>query len=239
MAYRKEKFENGNIVHVILRGIDGNVIFRDIADYYRGIFSVYEFNNINPVIIRERRRTIAHFKKNYKGPTSVIFSDNRERMVDLLCFCFMPNHLHLLVRQLKDGGITEYIRKIGTGYGGYFNRKYQRKGHLFQDVFKAVHIETDEQLMTVVAYIHTNPLSLKYSEWKEIRIKNPEEAMRFLEEYKWSSHLDCIGIQNFSSVTQRDSILDLFDGVEKYKEFILDYIAQKGELKKYTELFLE
>ena len=242
MPYRKEKFENGDIVHVILKGVDGNTIFKDIDDYYRGIFSIYEFNNLKPVSIKYRREIINRLKKSIRGPTSDSFiPDERERIVDLLTFCFMPNHIHLLLRQIKDNGITEFMRKVGTGYGGYINRKYHRQGHVFQGSFNAVHIKTDEQLKVVFAYIHTNPISLIYSDWKNIKIKEEDfdKIIKFLENYRWSSHLDYAGIKNFSSVTQREFILELFGGENNCKEFIKDYIINKGELKEYSELFLE
>lgn len=244
MPYRKEKFENGDIVHITLRGIDGKLIFRDISDYFRGIFSIYEFNNSKQVSIKERRKIINRFKRIARDPVSgkiegLVLEDSRDRLVDILCFSFMPNHIHLLVRQIKDDGITKFMQKIGVGYAGYFNRKYKRKGHLFQDTFNAVHIKTEEQLRIVVVYIHTNSLSLIYPEWKKIRIKDQEKTLNNLREYKWSSHLDYIGIKNFPSVTQRDFILDLFGGVTNYQEFIKDYVSWKGDPEEYFKLFLE
>lgn len=247
MPYRKEKFENGNIVHVVLRGVDGNAIFRDINDYYRGIFSIYEFNNSNPVSIKYRREIIERFKKSIRsirGRTSdrfVIIPDNREKMVDILCFCFMPNHIHLLLKQIRENGITEFMRKVGTGYGGYVNRKHKRQGHVFQGSFNAVKITTSEQLEVIFAYIHTNPISLIYKSWKSIKIKDKDfkKIIKFLENYKWSSYLDCIGIKNFPSVTQREFMLNLFGGGNNCKNFIEDYIKNKGESKEYSELFLE
>jgi len=161
MPYRKEQFVNGEIYHIIVKGIDENVIFKDIDDHYRGIFSIYEFNNAKQVEIRERRKTRARLKKQIKkvakefqkikaqidtGPTSV---DSRDKLVEVLAFCLMPNHLHLLIRQIKDGGIIKFMVKLGTGYGGYFNRKYARKGNVFLRQFTSVHIKTDEQLKIV------------------------------------------------------------------------------------------
>jgi len=240
MPYRKEKFENGDVVHVITKGIGDNLLFKDIDDYYRGIFSIYELNNLKPTEIRIRRRIRDQFKRENCGdPISAVFGDNRDRMVDLLCFCFMPNHIHLLVKQIKDDGITKFMQKIGAGYAGYFNRKHKRKGHLFQDTFNAVPIKTDEQLKIVVAYIHTNNLSLVYPNWKKIKIENFEEVLNILKKYKWSSHLDYLGIKNFTSVTQRDFILNLFDNAKNYQEFIKGYIGWKGDPEKYRELFLE
>jgi len=244
MPYRKEKFENGDIVHVILKGVDGNAIFKDINDYYRGIFSIYEFNNSKSVEIRDRRRTRIQFKKSCGGPTSadsVDFVDEREKLVEILAFCFMPNHIHLLARQTKENGITEFMRKVGTGYGGYINRRYKRQGHVFQGSFRAVKIETNGQLMIVFAYIHTNPISLIYKDWKNTRIKDEsfEKIIKFLKTYKWSSHSDYIGIKNFPSVAQRDFMLGLFGGEDIYKNFIKGYIKNKGGSKEYFNLSLE
>lgn len=240
MPYRKQQFADNEIYHITLRAIDDNLIFKDIDDYYRGIFSIYEFNNLKPVSIIKRREIRFSFKnKIRRGRASSDFIDERKRMVDLLSFCFMPNHIHLLTRQIQGNGITKFMSKIGTGYGGYLNRKYKRDGHVFQKRFNAVHVETDAQLKAVFAYIHTNPLSLIYPKWKEIRIENPDEAINFLENYKWSSYLDYIGIKNFPSVTQRDFIVDLMNGPEGCKEFIKNWIRYKGEPEEYSNLFLE
>jgi REP element-mobilizing transposase RayT len=242
MAYRKEKFDNGDIAHLVMKGVEGRSIFSDENDYFRAVFSIYEFNDINPANIQKRRKNRNSFKKKMRlGQTSPHFEDNRDRMVDLLAFCFMGNHMHLLVRQLRDNGTTEYARKIGTGYGGYFNRKNNRKGHLFQDTFKAVKIKTDEQLKIVFAYIHTNPISLIYKDWKKIKIDSNklDEVVNFVKNYKWSSCSDYIGINNFPSVTQRDFLIDLFGSRDSCKEFIESYIEAKGESKEYAELFLE
>jgi len=153
----------------------------------------------------------------------------------------MPNHIHLLIRQTQENGITEFMRKVGTGYGGYINRRYKKEGHVFQSSFNAIKIITDEQLMVVFAYIHTNPISLVYKDWKNIRIKDEdfEKVIKFLENYKWSSYLDYIGIKNFPSVSQREFIIELFGSEGSCKKFVEDYIRNKGESKKYSELFLE
>ena len=81
-------------------------------------------------------------------------------LVKILAFCFMPNHIHLLVRQIKNNGITQFMRKFGAGYAAYFNKRYDRRGHLFQGRFKAVHIKNNEQLKTIFVYIYTNSISL-------------------------------------------------------------------------------
>ena len=152
----------------------------------------------------------------------------------------MPNHLHLLLRQLKDNGITQFMKKVDGGYGRYFNEKYKRKGYVFQNRFVSVHIKTDEQLKIIFVYIHANPISLIEPKWKEIGIKNPDKAIKFLEdEYKWSSYPDCIGKKNFPSVTERDFILKVMGGEQGCRDFVENWVRYKDEFKEFPDILLE
>ncbi len=234
MPYRKQQFVNGEVCHITLRGIDDNLIFKDVDDYYRGVFSIYEFNNTKPVEIWLRRQQ--RKKEKILGDP---ISQSRECLVDVLAFCFMPNHVHLLLKQIKENGITKFMQKVGVGYGGYFNRKYNRKGYVFQNRFHAVHIKNEGQLKVVFTYIHTNPISLIEPKWKELGIKNPEEVIEFLENYKWSSYLDYIDKNNFPSVTKREFILKIIGGKQGCEDFIKDWIEHKKEIAKFSNLFLE
>ncbi len=238
MPYRKEQFVNEEIYHIVVRAIDNNEIFKDIDDYYRGIFSVYEFNNTIPVTIQRRREARIKLKRESGGPSSTAV-DEREKMVEILVFCFMPNHIHLLLKQLKDNGITDFMRKVGTGYGGYFNRKYNRKGHVFQNRFLAVHIKDDNQLKIIFTYIHANPISLIEPNWKEIGVKEPEKIIEFLENYKWSSYQDYIRKNNFPSVTQREFLLKTINGEQGCKSFVENWVKYKNEAKDFDEKQLE
>ncbi len=232
MPYRKEQFANGEIYHIILRILSDDLLFQDERDFFRMIFSIYEFNNSNPVDIFERRKERARFKKSAEGRTFLIEEDKRDKLVDVLCFCWMPNHIHLLLRQVQDGGITKFMRKVGTGYATYFNKKYQRKGYLFQSRFKSVHIENDRQLQAVFAYIHTNPIASIESGWKEKGILDPARAKKFLEEeYRWSSYWDYLGKNNFPSITEREFILEVMSGIEGVRRAVNDWIDYKGEIK--------
>ena len=242
MPYRKQKFANEEIYHIVVRAIDDNVIFKDIDDHYRGIFSIYEFNNIKSVTIRERRRERLKIKKcrDRVSADSASFVDLRDKLVEVLVFCLMPNHFHLLVKQLKDDGIVKFMSKMGAGLGGYFNKKYNRKGHVFQNRFEAVHIKTEEQLKIVWAYIHANPVSLIEPKWKEKGIQNLDEVIKFLEEiYKWFSYQDYIGKKNFPSVIERDFLLEIIGGHNRCKEFLKDYLKYAGKIKEFSNLLLE
>lgn len=255
MPHKPRQFINGEIYHITIRRIGEEELFLDIDDHYRGIFCIYEFNTTQPITIRERRVARARFKQflkeTYRGRPSVkiikkdeamLMKDNRDLLIEVLAFCFMPNHIHFLVRQLKEGGISKFMLKLESGYAAYFKNKYRLKikGHFFQDRFNSVHIKTKEQLMVVFVYIHTNPISLIEPHWKERGIKYPKRAIKFLEEkYRWSSLFDYFGKKNFPSVTKRDFLLKIMGWPEGCKKAIEDWIIYKGKIKKFANFALE
>lgn len=239
MPYRKEQFENGEPYHTVIKTIDNKLLFEDINDHYRGVFSIYEFNNSQPVDMRERRKERARLKELIKrgveDPVSAAVKEEKRRskFVDVLCFCLMPNHLHLLLRQLQDGGITKFMHKLDLGLGSYFNAKHQRKGPVFQNRFVAVRIISEKQLQHTFVYIHTNPIAIIEPKWKELGIINPEKAIKFLEEkYRWSSYWDCLGKKNFPSVTERAFLLEIMGGPSGCKQYVDEWIQHKEELRK-------
>ncbi|MDI6603116.1 MAG: transposase [Patescibacteria group bacterium] len=251
MPHKPRQFVKGEIYHIVIRRMAEEELFLDIDDHYRGIFCIYEFNTSKPTTIRERRLIRARFKKSLRGspPATLIktnevmvMKDERDLLVEVLAFCFMPNHIHLLVRELKEGGISKFMLKLESGYAAYFKLKYEVKmrGHFFQDRFRCVHIKTEEQLIAVFVYIHTNPIALIEPLWKERGIKDPKRAIKFLEEdYRWSSLFDYIGKKNFPSVTQRDFLLKVIGGPEGAKKAVEDWVRYKGEIRKFAELALE
>ncbi|MFA5747069.1 MAG: transposase [Candidatus Paceibacterota bacterium] len=231
MPKRRIEFISGEIYHVMVRGIEKRDIFMDDQDYWRGIFSLYEFNNSRSVVMRGRREN----RKKYlseaveagRSPASTSF---REEFVSVLAFVFMPNHIHLLLRQEKEGGVSGFLQKLNTGYVKYFNEKYKRVGPLFQGRFKAMHIENNEYLKTIFVYIHTNPLAIIEPGWKEKGISDVKRSKEFLKEYRWSSYLDYLGIYNFPSVTQRDLLHNIMGGKEGIKDFVDTWIGYKKEV---------
>ena len=153
----------------------------------------------------------------------------------------MPNHIHLLLRQAKEEGIRKFMVKIGSGYGRYFNKKYQRKGYVFQNRFKDVHIEDDAQLFAIFNYIHANPISLIEPNFKEQGIKkhSQKEVKKFVESYKWSSYLDYISKPNFSSVTERVFLSEFMGGDQGCRESLSNWIRAKKGMAQHSNLFLE
>ena len=96
---------NGEVYHICYRAVGDTLIFNDLHDYYRVIFSIYEFNTTELIEIRKRRKE----RKKEKAGGGQTPADSRDLLVEVFAFCFMPNHLHLLLRQIKNNGITNFM----------------------------------------------------------------------------------------------------------------------------------
>lgn len=153
-------------------------------------------------------------------------SKDNQNIVDVVAFCLMPNHFHLLVKQNNDGGISKYMRQSINSYAKFFNTKYKRAGSLFQDMFKAVRIESEAQLVHVTRYIHLNPL-VSYL----VRQDN------FLL-YPWSS-LKYYTDKSESDFVVTNSILALFKNGKGYLQFVLDQADYGKRLEEVKHLLLE
>jgi putative transposase len=224
---RKVQFENDNLYHVYNRGTEKRNVFLDDADHYRFIHYLYELSNAN---------FNHNLSRDIEGGLALLNSNSRDLLVEIIAFCLMPNHFHLILRQLQENGIAQFMQKLGTGYTMYFNKKNKRSGSLFQGTFKAIQIEHDEYLMHLSRYIHINPVELIESGWKKEGIKNWERINEFLENYRWSSYLDYIGIKNFPSVTNRNVIMSSFPDGQSYKNFINQWLDNDLEFIKETIL---
>ena len=201
----KREIVTGEIFHVLNRGVDNREIFLDEEDYFRFIHNLFEFNDLSPVFnlsyYLNRLQYIDFVNQYIKKP--------RKLIVEILAFCLMPNHFHLLLRQRGEGGLTKFMRKIGVGYANYFNQKYKRSGTLFQGRYKLVLVSSESHFVHLPYYIHFNPLDLTMPEWRKGEIQNYQKAVEILNSFRWSSHLDYIGKKNFPSVTQREFLLKI------------------------------
>lgn len=148
-------FVSDQFYHIYNRGVEKRKIFLDNKDYYRFLETLNFYRKSpQPMKLSDFRRGAIQYKK----------IDKQIQTVKIYCYCLMPNHFHLLTQQLEEGGISEFMRKISDSYTRYFNTKHERVGPLFQGVFKAKLIETDEYLLQLSKYIHRNSFPL--DEWE-------------------------------------------------------------------------
>lgn len=240
MPTKRPQLVNREIYHIVIRAIEGLKLFRDTKDYLRMIHDLFEFNDEKPAGWNYRHRNAKQISpRNVLGALSKSSNKKRELLVEILAFCLMPNHVHLLVRQVREGGISKFMRKIGAGYGIYYNKKYKRSGHIFQGRYRIVHIKSNEQLETVFVYIHTNPISLIVPNWREKGIKDIEKVMEFLENYRWSSYMDYLGKKSFPSITIREFLTRVMDGIDGCRGAVNSWLKFKKELTDFKKIAIE
>jgi len=121
-------------------------------------------------------------------------------------YCLMDNHIHLLIKE-KDESISQVIKRISSSYVHWYNQKYERCGHLFQERFKSEVVETEEYFLVVLRYIHQNPVKAGIS--------------KTIEKYLWSSYHDYTGN---SGITDKELALDIFSNdrtkaIELFKNY--------------------
>ena len=141
-------FVSGSYYHIYNRGVEKRRIFLEERDFLR-FLETLDFYRKFPTAVK-----LSDFRRGYTGIKKI---ENQKEIIKILCYCLMPNHFHLLIQQLEDGGITEFMRRLSDSYTRFFNTKYKRIGSLFQGGFKAKIIETDEYLLQLSKYIHRNP----------------------------------------------------------------------------------
>ena len=112
-----------------------------------------------------------------------------DHYVAIGAYCLMDNHIHLLVKEINDNGVSHFMQKLMTAYTMYFNQKYKRVGPLFQGVFKAEHADDDQYLQYLYAYIHLNPLKMFDPDWRTAK-KISQPLMQNIFSYRYSSFLD-------------------------------------------------
>ena len=215
--------QTGEIYHVYNRGVEKRKVFCERLDYIRFIHDLFEFNDTRPAPEFSRRYRPGD---NVGDPISHIGPG--KKLVDILAFCLMDNHYHLLIRPLAENSLSFFMQKLGIGYTLAFNEKNERVGSLFQGKYKFRHIDRENYLRHIICYIHLNPLKFcsKLNKNGKMDFVKTWDA---LKKYRWSSHLAYLGEDNFGSVIEKKFILELFGGMSGYKEFVRDWMKYEAE----------
>ena len=157
----RQKSESG-IYHIMLRGINQQVIFEDDEDYEKFIETLKAYKEIS----------------GYK----------------IFAYCLMSNHIHILLKVGKES-VDKILKRIASSYVYWYNWKYYRRGHLFQDRFKSEPVEDEGYLLTVIRYIHQNPIKAN--------------IVRNIESYEYSSYSEYINTSD--GLIDRQYIFSILD----------------------------
>jgi len=211
----KNFIENG-IYHVYNRGVEKRKIFLDDQDY-RVFLHLLKYY-LSPIDAQTDHPIVKTGNQNLLRPRPL---KNLENEVELIAYCLMPNHFHLLLKQISINGMTKLLRRIATTYVLYFNRRYKRVGYLFQGRYKAVLIDNDPALLHISRYIHLNPKKVTRSD---------------LVTYKYSSYPYFLGLKN-TTWLKPQLVLSLFNksssaGYASYKEFVEHFVDNPEEIIK-------
>ena len=142
----------------------------------------------------------------------------------------MPNHFHLLITEIKDGGISKFMQKLSTAYVMYYNKKYKRTGSLFEGKFKSIHMKDNKQIKYLFSYIHLNPVKLIQKNWKEKGINNKKEVLFYLNKYIYSSYLDFIGEQRVQNkILKLDLFPNYFPSKNIFNKEIFEWLSFKDK----------
>lgn len=179
--------ENG-FYHLYNRGVEKRIIFQDSQDY--NVFLSYVREYLSPKnknILLSRLQDPSTTWSDKGKIIRALSLNNFSGTLTLFAYCLMPNHFHFLVKQSDASSIDLFINSLNTRYVMYFNRRHKRVGHLFQDVYKAVTIKSEEQLLHLSRYIHQNPLASRSNKNKlkgdplSLMLKQPSSLPEYLD----------------------------------------------------------
>ena len=223
MPIRSTPLVSQEIYHVINRGIAGLNIFLNKSDYTRFIKTFQYYNNEKPPT------KFSNYRNLYRINPKILlkFDKPKKPIVEIIAFCLMPTHFHFLIKQLNDNGISEFLRKIANSYARCFNTKYKRRGPLYEGRFKAIRIESENQLLHVNRYIHLNPYSSRLL-----------KDLNQLFTYTYSSLPEYLNF-NSTNICSKDIIFSHFKDLEDYKKFIMDQADYQQSLEEIKHHLLD
>jgi len=225
---RKFSFSENEFYHVYNRGTEKRIIFLDDHDYQRFLMLLFIANNSEAIHLSDFLRDP---KKNYLK--DVLNLERKKPIVAIGAYCLMPNHFHLLLKEIIEGGISLFMNKFQTGYSMYFNKKHKRSGTLFQGTFRAEHANNDRYLKYLLAYIHLNPIKLIEPNWKVKGISNKHRAKNFLFQRGLSSYLDYMGTKREEGkILQLNHFPKYFLKPFEFENFLNDWLTMQ---KDYEE----
>lgn len=192
---RRSPFVEGEWYHCYSRGVDKRIIFQHRQDYERYLQLLYLCNSVD-VVHRSDLAAYSH--------AEILSMPRGNPLVSIGVFSLMPNHPHLLLKQVVPGGISQFIGKVHNAYTKYFNIKNDRVGNLLVNPFRAKHVPNDLYFKHLIKYILLNSAELFEPGWKEGRVKNIADLEKSLMEYPYSSIPEFWGIRRVES-----NILDL------------------------------
>lgn len=221
MPVRQIPLVTGHYYHVYTRGVARLPIFQSRFDYQYMVYALDYYRYKKPMVKLSKFIHLPQAEQEKMRQQM----DANQKLVSITAFTLMPNHLHIMLQQLQDGGIVTYMRRALNSYARYFNTKRKRVGPLFQGVYKSIHIDSDEQLLHLSRYIHINPVVSGVIDEKNLLT------------YEWSSLPMYMGSK--PSFVDTEIILKQFTSTESYLTFLKDHVDYGKKLADIKHITLE
>ncbi|MFN7170259.1 MAG: transposase [Candidatus Omnitrophota bacterium] len=208
----------GEVYHIFNKSIAGFQIFNDDADYQR---------MVNLIAYYQQEKPPLKFSQVYLNSKEILERESlseKDKLVEIIAYCIMPTHFHLILKQIKENGISIFMKNVLDSYSRYFNILHKRKGPLWEGRFKRVNIKTDEQLYHLTRYIHLNPVTAYL-------VNKPEDwpASSYWE------YLELVGEKE--KICHFEGLMEI--NPRSYKEFVEDRASYQRELAKIKNLIIE
>ena len=219
-------YVENSIYHIYNRGVEKRKIFLDNQDYKVFLGYLREYLSPPPNIEDLVKKSFTLKGRTFKGVARQ--PNNYFEQIELLAYCLMPNHFHLLIKQAHNkNSIKEFVQSVLTRYSMYFNKRYTRVGSLFQGKYKAIIVMDENYILHLSRYIHLNPATYT---------KNLISA--------YSSYAEYLGVRKTSWI-KTDVILSYFENqkslpdfkkVNTYKNFVENYLKTHNEILEELKL---
>ncbi len=215
---RKVMLVTNEIYHVFTRSIEGFEVFRSRNSFRRFIRGMEYYNQSQP---KQRLSDYLQLSPKAKEEPDNILT--KDPLVRIIAYCLMPTHIHIALKQIKDGGISTFMSKTLNSFTRFFNIAHKRRGPLWESKFKNVLVDTDEQLLHLVRYIHLNPSSAGL-------VTKPEE-------WQFSSYCESIGQKSETGLCSWEGIINI--NTSDYRKFVHSRIAYQRGLSKIKRLLID
>lgn len=220
---RKDSLVIGEVHHVFTKSIADFVIFNNDNDFCR-MQQLFKYYKVDNDLKFSGFNDLKIVQTNGFSNVFAAISKDKEQLVQIIAYCVMPTHIHLVLKQLTENGISIYMNNILNSYTRYFNISRKRKGPLWETRFKNILVETDEQLLHLTRYLHLNAVTAGLADYPE--------------DWAYSSYLEYLGnVSEPAVICKFDDILDVEPTL--YRKFVNDRISYQRELAKIKNAMID
>lgn len=236
---RKEPFSINNYVHVFNRGNKKMPIVHTDKDKIHFLQMLYYFNTEEtPINLFQELNRLKLLRSDLNNFPWLNSWPSRSPVTSIVSFTLMGNHFHLLLKEIKEGGISKFMQKLGTGATMYYNTKYQESGRLFQGAYKARCVDEDLYLKYVNIYIQVKNILELYPGGLKKAVKQFDKAYNWAINYPYSSLGDFMGVRK-RGIIDESIISEIFPNPKEYKAFARDCILNINLDEKLEDVIVK